>query len=268
MITCPSNIVVAADPGECSKSNVTFLVTATDNCGAVSVVSIPPSGSTFPVGATMVTNIATDASGNQSVCTFSVGVPGVTVNDTQPPVITCPSDLVLTADPSQCSRSNVTFLVTATDNCSVTNLVSVPPSGSTFPVGVTTVTNIATDAAGNQAACTFTVTILDPEPPVISCPTNMVLATDAGLCSRSNVTFVVSATDNCTVTNLVSVPPSGSSFPLALTTVTNAATDSSGNFSTCTFTVTVQDAQAPILTCPPDVTVDPNAGVCIATGVE
>src|SRR5262249_40497990 len=205
-----------------------------------------------PVGGTMVTNIATDASGNQSVCTFSVGVPGVTVNDTQPPVITCPSDLVLTADPGQCGRSNVTFVVTATDNCSVTNLVSVPPSGST------TVTKIATDAGGNQAACTFTVTINDTEPPVITCPTNLVLTADSDQCSRSNVTFVVSAADNCAVTNLVSVPPSGSAFPVGVTTVTNFAADSSGNVSGCTFTVTVKDTQAPTINCPANIEITPD----------
>ena len=44
----------------------------------------------------------------------------------------------------------MTFTVSATDNCGVTNLVSSPPSGSTFPVGTTTVTNTATDASGNH----------------------------------------------------------------------------------------------------------------------
>ena len=96
--------------------------------------------STFPIGVTTVTNTATDASGNSSSCTFSV-----TVTDTQNPVITCPSNLVLTADAGQCSRSNVIFSVTATDNCSVTNLVSSRLSGSTFPIGLTLVTNTATD---------------------------------------------------------------------------------------------------------------------------
>src|SRR5207244_4440366 len=171
----------------------------------------------------------TDASGNQIMCTFTVNTFVVTINDTEPPVITCPTNLVLTADSGQCSRSNVTFFVTATDNCTVTNLVSMPASGSTFPVGVTTVTNVATDGSGNQASCTFTVTIRDTELPVITCPGNLVLTADAGRCSRSNVTFVVIATDNCSVTNLVSSPVSGSTFPIGVTTVTNTATDNSGN---------------------------------------
>src|SRR6185436_4011392 len=125
-------------------------------------------------------------------------------------VINCSSNLVLAADPGQCSRSNVTFIVSATDNCGVTNLVSSRASGSTFLVGTTTDTNTATDASGNTTSCSFTVTVTDAENPVITCPGNLVLSPDAGRCSRSNVTFTVSATDSCGVTNLTSSPTSGS----------------------------------------------------------
>ena len=232
-ITCPANLTVNAAVGSCA-SNVTFIVTATDNCSVTNLLSNPPSGSAFPVGVTLVTSTATDASGNTNSCSFTV-----TVTDTQNPVITCPSNLVLSTDAGRCSRSNVTFTVSATDNCGVTNLVSSPPSGSTFPLGTTTVTTTATDASGNQASCSFTVTVTDAQNPVITCPGNLVLATDAGQCSRSNVTFTVSATDNCGVTNLVSSPPSGSTFPVGVTTVTSTATDASGNQASCSFTVTV-----------------------------
>lgn len=52
-----------------------FFVTATDICDpSPSVVCVPPSGSYFPRGTTMVTCTATDASGNQSVGTFPVVV--------------------------------------------------------------------------------------------------------------------------------------------------------------------------------------------------
>src|SRR5262249_33262867 len=163
------------------------------------------------------------------------------------PTITCPANLVLNADAGRCSRSNVTFSVSATDNCSVTNVVSTPPSGSTFSLGVTTVTNTARDASGNSSSCTFTVTVLDNQNPTITCPANLVLNADAGRCSRSNVTFAVTATDNCSVTNLVSTPPSGSAFPVGQTTVTNTARDASGNTSSCTFTVTVLDNQNPAI---------------------
>ena len=47
---------------------------------------------------------------------------------------------------------------TASDNCSAT-VACVPPSGSMFPVGTTTVTCTATDTAGNTATCSFPVTV-------------------------------------------------------------------------------------------------------------
>src|SRR4029079_171022 len=177
------------------------------NCGVTNLLNSRVSGSTFPVGTTTVTNTATDGSGNTTSCSFTG-----TVDDVQNPVITCPVNLVLLADAGRCSRSNVTFTVSATDNCSVTNLVSNPPSGSTFPVGTTTVINTATDASGNQSTCNFTVTVTDTQNSVLICSSNLVLAADAGRCSRSNVTFFVSATDNCGVTNLVSSGVSGSTL--------------------------------------------------------
>jgi hypothetical protein len=52
-----------------------FSVTATDLCDpSPSVVCVPPSGSYFPRGTTMVTCTAKDASGNQAVGTFPVVV--------------------------------------------------------------------------------------------------------------------------------------------------------------------------------------------------
>src|SRR6185436_2095307 len=255
------------DPGQCGRSNVTFLVTATDNCSVTNLVSVPSSGSTFPVGVTTVTNIATDAGGNQAVCTFTV-----TINDTEPPVITCPTNLVLTAEPDQCGRSNVTFVVSAGDNCSVTNLVTVPPSGSVFPVGVTTVTNFAADSSGNVSGCTFTVTVLDTQAPTINCPGNIDITADPGQCSKSNVTFVVTASDNCSGVTVVSIPPSGSTFLLGTTIVTNIATDASGNQTVCTFTVgasstSLSDTQPPVITCPSDLVLTADPGQCSRTNV-
>ena len=46
----------------------------------------------------------------------------------------------------------------ATDNCPGVTVACVPPSGTPFPVGTTTVTCTATDASGNTATCSFTVT--------------------------------------------------------------------------------------------------------------
>ncbi len=52
----------------------------------------------------------------------------------------------------------------------------------------------------------------------------------------------------------VSVPACGSFFPVGTTTVTSTATDGAGNTATCSFTVRVNDTQAPVITCPANIT--------------
>ena len=67
---------------------------AIDNCSSnITVVCLPPSGSTFPVGTRVVNCTATDGAGNTNGCSFNV-----TVRDTEPPAIVCPVDLVLAGD--------------------------------------------------------------------------------------------------------------------------------------------------------------------------
>jgi HYR domain-containing protein/pre-peptidase len=97
--------------------------------------------------------------GGGSTCTFTV-----TVNDTQPPVITCPANVTAITDQNLCPAPAcqiVNFTTTASDNCPGVVVVCNPPSGSCFPVGVTTVTCTATDASGNTATCSFTITTFD-----------------------------------------------------------------------------------------------------------
>src|SRR5207247_10076880 len=64
-----------------------------------------------------------------------------------------------------------TFEATATDL--VDGAVSVsctPASGSTFPIGATTVTCTATDVRGNGSTASFTVTVADTTAPVMTVP--------------------------------------------------------------------------------------------------
>ena len=122
-----------------------------------------------PTNVCSITNTLTATGLNDCGNPVTANVTGTCpVSDIESPLITCLSNLVVTADAGQCSRSNVTFTVSATDNCTVTNLASSPASGSTFPIGVTTVTSTANDASGNQSSCTFTVTVLDTQAPAIT----------------------------------------------------------------------------------------------------
>ncbi|KFA93780.1 hypothetical protein Q664_07030 [Archangium violaceum Cb vi76] len=75
VLSCPTAPVVV---NACSAggSTATFSVSATDNCGPVSVNCSHPSGSEFPAGNTTVSCSATDGFGNTSSCSFSVQVSG------------------------------------------------------------------------------------------------------------------------------------------------------------------------------------------------
>jgi len=155
----------------------------------------------------------------------------VIVRDTTPPTITCPANITVNAAAGQCG-SNVTFTVTSADNCGTTSLVSTPVSGFAFPVGTTTVTSTATDASGNTNRCTFTVTVIDNQPPVINCPANISIYTAVGANTVTNLalgTPVVS--DNCAVVSVTNNAPSV--WPVGTNIVVWTVTDARGLTSTC-----------------------------------
>src|SRR6185436_18708763 len=158
-IMCPPDIIRFTDPGT-NVAMVYYTVNATDNLPGVTISCTPPSGSVFPVGASLVTCVARDAAGNTATCVFNV-----TIKD-QPPVITVPTNMIVAADLGQCSAV-VNYTVTVQDNSPGWTLVCVPPPGSVFPSGTTTVICTVTDAAGNKATNSFTVTVEDREKPVL-----------------------------------------------------------------------------------------------------
>src|SRR5690606_35134783 len=101
------------------------------------------------------------------------------------------------------------------------------PSGSEFPIGTTTNTYVVTDAAGNTATCSFTITVTDEEVPTISCPANINMNVDAGICGAVVQFEMPEANDNSgnvTVTQTAG-PASGEVFPVGTTTVSFTATD-------------------------------------------
>ena len=80
--------------------------------------------------------------------------------DTTPPVLNLPPNITTT-------NPVVTYTVTATDAIDPSPTVScTPPSGSTFAVGPSTVDCRATDAAGNVAHGSFTVTVTPSKTPL------------------------------------------------------------------------------------------------------
>jgi uncharacterized protein (TIGR03382 family) len=81
----------------------------------------------------------------------------VSVRDTQPPSITCPGPIVV--ETLEGTLATVTLgVATATDACAMGEISG--PTEKSFPIGTTDVKYTATDAAGNQASCTSTITVM------------------------------------------------------------------------------------------------------------
>ena len=207
--------------------------------GDVAVSFNIASGSTFPLGTTLVVATATDAAGNTATAAFSV-----TVQDTLAPTLAPLSNLVLEATSS--AGTVATFSGSAQDIVSgdVAVIFSIE-SGSTFALGTTSVTATATDASGNSASSTFNVTVQDTTAPVIAVPAHLDLEATSSAGAVAN--FAATAADlvdgNVAVTS--SIAP-GSTFAIGTTTVQLTSTDAAGNSSSASFTVTVKDTTAPV----------------------
>lgn len=93
------------------------------------------------------------------------------------PPIVCPSNLTVSANPGTCTAV-VNFSVLSAPGVSV---VAVPPSGSTFPIGTSSVLCIGSDQFGHKDSCSFTITVNPPKPssiPTLSASPNLLWPPD------------------------------------------------------------------------------------------
>jgi hypothetical protein len=165
--SCAPAVTNSAD-GNCQAPvpDFTTNVVAAESCSvsALEITQSPAAGTLMGLGTTNVTIYVANAAGYTNTCSTSF-----TVVDTTPPTIHCPGGMVVTNDPGQC-MAVVIYTVTATDNCgTVTNISEDLPSGSMFSKGTHTVHVTAVDNAGNTNTCSFTITVLDKEPPQVAC---------------------------------------------------------------------------------------------------
>lgn len=248
VLTMPAGI--SAEATSPAGASVNYpLPAATDNTDpAPSVSCSPVSGSIFPLGAATVTCTATDASGNSSSGSFTV-----TVADTTAPSITCPANIV--AEATSASGAMVSYPgATASDAVTVSPVIVYSvATGSTFTLGTTTVTATATDGAGNSAVCSFTVTVQDTTPPVVTPPSNITVpATEAGgargsawpalaaFLAGGSAGDAVDPAPTRLIPQVAGVDADNTTlFPVGTTTVTFRFRDVSGNTGTATADVTV-----------------------------
>ncbi len=210
----------------------------------VTVTCDHPSRSTFSLGTTLVTCTTTDSTGNSATTSFEI----IVQDTTRPELVETPGDVAMEATNAEGARVSFSF-PTATDTVDSAPVVNCSAGSETqFALGTTTVSCTATDSAGNSISASFKVIVKDTTPPeLFDLP--IVQVAEATNSEGSAIEFALpKATDTVDARPTVSCDlPSGSTFAIGRSTVTCTATDSAGNQSSATFSVTVRDTTPPVL---------------------
>jgi len=223
---------------------ISYSAGAADAGSPVPVSCSPASGASFPLGTTHVSCSATDGAGNTSTGGFDV-----TVADTTPPKLSLPGNI--TAGVNGASTKVVTFSATASDGSIALTASCAPASGSGFPLGTTTVSCSATDAAGNSTSGTFTVTVQDTTPPAVS-----ITSAPGGTTNSNAAAIAFTASEGTTSCQLDGGSFASCSSPASLSGLADGAhtfavraEDAAHNTASASATWTV-DTTSPALTLP------------------
>lgn len=204
----------------------TFNASAEDAVdGSVAVICTPASGSKFAVGTTRVSCAASDSKGNSSNGFFDITV---YLRSTTPP----PAEQTITVEATGPGGAAVTF-TSSTDGPDDFNGRPAgacnAASGSTFPLGMTTV--VCSDF-------TLIINVVDTTAPSLSLPGNITQAATGA--NGAQVTFNATASDLVDGNVAVSCSPaSGSTFAVGTTSVNCTATDAHFNSAGGSFTVEI-----------------------------
>ncbi len=254
-ITCPADVTIECD--ESTDPANSGSATATDNCDPAPLVTfsdtIIANGQCIQEYTFFRRWTATDACGNTTLC-----VQVITVDDSTPPVITCPIDLTIECTDDISPQAN--GFATASDNCSPQVAIDFSDSvvdGNCPQESTITRTWIATDECGNSSTCNQVLVVDDSTPPFVNCPNDITIECNDS--TDPEFTGFASATDNCTFGE-GGIPVDYSDVTIdtgcpEIIERTWTAVDDCGNIGTCVQTITKDDNTPPMIICPPGVTV-------------
>ncbi|MFL5350061.1 MAG: choice-of-anchor A family protein [Hyalangium sp.] len=194
-----------------------------------------PAGPYGP-GVTNVTLTCTDSKGASASCSATVQV-----MDHSGPAISCPANKV-----AECNEGAAyvdTGVATATDNCSVAEVNS--PQPAYYPLGISTVTHTAKDSSYNTASCTELVTVQDTLQPTITLGGSRAVVVE---CGAPYTEAGATAADSCEGSLPVTAVGGVNTHVPGAYAVTYSASDSSGNSSSTTRSISVVDTLAPVIT--------------------
>lgn len=261
-LTCPADMTIEISGTDCFAANpVIPEPTIIDNCDMGLVPFIDADLiDTLPAGVNTLIYLATDNSGNAGACSFDV-----TVQEVQPPTAFCPEPVEVPAG-ANCQAAVTWDEPAFADNCTATadlGINSTASSGDIFNVGQTIVIYTVTDASGNTATCSLTVSVVETTPPTITgCPNSVFIILPEDKCDSLINWVVPQAFDNCLLDTLYSNFEPNTTFPSGTTTVIYTAIDNAGNSATCSFVISASDKINPVfVTFPNDVVIN-NANPC------
>jgi PKD repeat protein len=257
-VTAPTAICQNISVNLNSSGNATITAAqvnngSTDACGIASLSVSPSAFTCANVGANTVTLTVTDANGNTSTCTATV-----TVIDNTTPVAVCQNISVNLNSSGAATITAAQVNNGSSDACGIASLSVSPNTFTCANIGTNNVTLTVTDVNGNSSICTAVVTIVDNIAPTALCQ-NITVQLNAGGTATINATQINNgSTDNCSIASITVSPSSFTCANVGANTVTLTVTDGSGNSSTCTATVMVQENIAPTALCQ-NITVNLNA---------
>ncbi|GEM_PF-4572015 len=239
--------------------------TFADQCTSNLTLTVsPPEGTFYEVGDHTIVYTASDESGNSTTESTLL----IVRDTTAPTLIDCPADMTIMAN-ANCQAIATWTEPTAIDNCSdAIIIVSSTHSPGDELTGTTTVTYTAEDGFGNQATCSFVVTVEGLTPLTFNnFPGNITSNETAGQCGvvlgwleptvsggcNSN------STDSITVT---STHQPSDFFPVGTTTVVYTATNhTTGQMVEQSFVILVNRVLDPLSLCPQDIEIQADGTV-------
>ena len=204
----------------------------------------PASDIQFALGETTVVCTATDSNGQAATSTSFT----VNVVDTTHPIVTAPANHTFEATGELTPLTTADY-GSATSSDAVGVVFESNDAPASFPLGKTTITWYARDAANNSTEAKTIITVVDTTPPVIDPQADLADVEAIGP-NGAPVNYTSPATSDLVDGDGIAdcAPASGSTFPLGSSAITCTASDAAGNPALSTsFNVKVVDTTPPVI---------------------
>lgn len=259
-----------------------------DNCNIAELYYVDATASTCPIQVTRTFTVVDDC-GNMATCTQTI-----LIDDTTSPDVSDPSNEILEAcgvydlvdiaavgnlayseDTVDITIADLTNVgITATDECGIARIMYVDEQSGQCPVIVTRVF-VVVDLCGNRTEVDQDITLDDTTPPDITCRPdvaiedcgiyslvdradlgNLAYSEDSVLITMAQLNAAgVTTSDECGLERILYIDSQTGSCPIIVTREF-IVYDTCQNRSTCSYTISIDDTQAPTLTCTPSIYIE------------